>query len=71
MKDPNRYAPLCNRIRERFRTMRAFAAAVGINPSTLSAKLNGKSSWAYWEVAKACEVLGISLVEAPYYFPTE
>lgn len=69
MKDPNAYAPLCNLIRQKFRTMKAFADAIGMNPSTLSAKLNGKSQWAFWEVAKTCEVLGIPLAEAPAYFP--
>lgn len=69
MKDENRYAPLCNKIRIKFRTMRGFAEAVGMHPSTLSAKLNGKSQWAFWEVAKSCEVLEIPLVEAPEYFP--
>lgn len=71
MQDPNRYALLCDKIRKKFRTMRSFAAAIGMHPSTLSAKLNGKSQWAFWEVAKACEVLGIPLVEAPEYFPAE
>lgn len=69
MKNPNRYALLCNEIRKKFRTMRAFAEAIGINPSTLSAKLSGKSQWTFGEVATACEVLGIPLAEAAEYFP--
>jgi len=64
-----RYAPLCNAIRQKFRTQRAFAEAIGVNPSTLSSKLNGKASWTFGEVAKSCEVLGIPLAEAPDYFP--
>ena len=71
MESNYRYAPLCNEIRKKFRTQKAFAEAIGINPSTLSAKINGKSQWAYWEVAKSCEVLGIPLVDAPVYFPAE
>lgn len=69
MEAIDRYAPLCNEIRKKFRTMRTFAAAVGIHPSTLSSKLNGRSSWTFSEVVKSCEVLGIPLVDAPIYFP--
>lgn len=69
MQGTDRYAPLCHLIRQNFRTMSAFAKAIGLHPSTLSAKLNGKTQWAFWEVAKACEVLGIPLVDAPQYFP--
>ena len=69
MGKTDRYAPLCNAIRQKFRTMRAFADAIGMHPSTLSAKLNGKTQWAFWEVAKSCEVLGIPLAEAAHYFP--
>ena len=69
MESFDRYAPLCNEIRKKFRTFKAFADAIGIHPSTLSSKLNGKSQWAFWEVAKSCEVLGIPLVDAPEYFP--
>lgn len=69
MESFDRYAPLCNEIRKKFRTMKAFAAAIGMHPSTLSAKLNGKTQWAFWEVAKSCEVLGIPLADAPAYFP--
>lgn len=66
---PDKYAPLCNKIRNKFRTQKAFADAIGINPSTLSSKLNGKTQWAFWEVARTCEVLDIPLAEAPEYFP--
>ena len=69
MESIDRYAPLCNEIRKKFRTMKAFAEAVGIHPSTLSSKLNGKTSWSFGEVAKSCEVLGIPLADAPEYFP--
>ena len=71
MKNQDRYAPLCDKIRRKFRTMKRFADSIGMHPSTLSAKLNGKSQWAFWEVAKTCEVLEIPLVEAPEYFPID
>lgn len=69
MGNTERYAPLCNAIRQKFRTLRAFAEAIGMHPSTLSAKLNGRSQWTFQEVAKSCEVLGIPLAEAAQYFP--
>lgn len=69
MGTTEKYAPLCNAIRQKFRTQKAFAEAIGLNPSTLSAKLNGKTQWAFCEVAKSCEVLGIPLAEAAHYFP--
>ena len=69
MELTDRYAPLCNAIRNKFRTMRAFAEAIGMHPSTLSAKLSGRTEWSFEEVAKSCEVLGIPLANAPEYFP--
>ncbi len=71
MESFDKYAPLCNEIRKKYRTMKAFAFAIEVSPSSLSAKLNGRSSWSFREVAKSCEVLGIPLVDAPVYFPTE
>ena len=62
------YPELCGKIREKYRTQGAFARSIGMNPSTLSSKLSGKSQWTYSEVAKACENLGISMADAPGYF---
>lgn len=69
METMDRYAPLCNEIRKKFRTMRAFSAALNMHPSTLSAKVNGGSQWTFDEVARACQILGIPLAEASLYFP--
>lgn len=69
MRSIDRYAPLCNAIRNKFRTQTSFAHAIGMHPSTLSSKLNGKTQWSFSEVAKTCEVLGIPLADAPDYFP--
>ena len=62
------YPELCGKIREKFRTQGAFAREIGMNPSTLSAKLAGKSQWSFDEVADTCYVLDIPLEEAPLYF---
>lgn len=64
----NKYAELRGAIRAKFKTQRAFADAVKMHPSTLSSKLNGRSEWAFNEVAAACQVLGIPLADAPAYF---
>ncbi len=62
------YPELCGKIREKFRTQGAFARAIGLNPSTLSAKLAGRSQWSFAEVANACKVLKIPMQDAPLYF---
>lgn len=62
------YAKLRGKIREVFGTNAHFAAAIGVNITTLSLKLNGKSKWDHEEIAKACEVLGIKIEEVHLYF---
>lgn len=62
------YPELCGKIREKYRTQGAFARAIGMNPSTLSSKLSGRSQWTFLEVAKVCEALGIHMADAPQYF---
>lgn len=59
---------LCGRIREKYRTQRNFALAIGMNPSTLSAKLAGKSQWSFIEVATICRALDIPMAEADNFF---
>lgn len=46
----------------------AFARAINMNSSTLSAKLNGKSQWTFKEVVSACKALDIPLSEADRIF---
>ncbi len=68
MKRIDLYPELCGKIREKYRTQGLFARTIDMHPSTLSAKLSGKSQWSYSEVAKVCEALGISMADAPGYF---
>lgn len=54
-------------ILEKFGTHGAFALALGVSKSTLSAKLNGRVDWQGPEIAKACALLGIPLSQAYEY----
>ena len=64
------YKELRGKIRGKFGTQEAFAQALGVNPASLSAKLNNKSDWSRMEIDRACALLGISLEEASRYFFT-
>lgn len=68
MEKRDLYPALCGKIREMYRTQGAFAKAIGMNPSTLSGKLSGRSQWSYIEVERACRALKISMADAPDYF---
>lgn len=62
------YPELCGEIRKKFRTQGALARAIGMNPSTLSGKLAGKTQWSYLDVEKICRVLDIPMADAPNFF---
>ena len=62
------YSKLRGKIKEVFGTQDAFAAAMDMNPATLSAKLNNRLDWSRSEMEKACTLLGISLMEMHIYF---
>ena len=62
------YPRLRGKIVEVYRTQTVFAHEMGMNPSTLNGKLNGKSQWMASEIAKACRLLGVPLSEAHTYF---
>ena len=62
------YAKLRGKIREVFGTQHAFATAMGVSSVTVSQRLNGKVQWKINEIARACELLGISLEEVSQYF---
>ena len=68
MEKQDLYPDLCGEIRKKFRTQGAFARAIGINPSTLSSKLSGRTQWSYSDVENICRVLEISMVDAPIFF---
>lgn len=63
-----KYAKLRGAIRANFGTQAAFAKAMGMRVSYLSAKLNGRSEWTKSQIMRACEVLGIPFSEAAAYF---
>lgn len=65
------YAKLRGRIREKYHTQDAFATAMGMNASTLSAKLTGTSEWTKSEIAKAAFLLGIACEDIHIYFFAE
>ena len=64
------YSKLRGKIKEVYGSQDAFATAMGMNPSTLSAKLTGKTDWTSREVELACQLLGIPLEEMHLYFFT-
>lgn len=62
------YPKLRGAIREKFATQAAFAKAMGLNYTTLSAKLNGRTEWTRRDISKACELLGIPFEDLHSYF---
>lgn len=56
-----KYAELRGAIRAKFGTQEAFAKAMGMHYSTLSSKLRGMTDWTRAEMARACELLDISV----------
>lgn len=62
------YSNLIGEIRKKYPTRADFANALGVDPATLSAKLNNKSEWKTEEIVKACDLLDIPLAEASEYF---
>lgn len=64
------YAKLRGRIKEKFGSQDSFAAAMEMDRSTLSLKLNGKSDWTRQEIEKSCVLLCIPMVEVYAYFFT-
>lgn len=62
------YSKLRGRIVEYFGTNAAFADAMSIDRSSLSFKLNNKTSWKREEIEKACILLEIPIEEVHLYF---
>jgi hypothetical protein len=62
------YRKLKGKIKEVYDTNNNFAKALGLDPATLSKKLNNKSEWKTEEITKACELLSVPLAEAHVYF---
>ena len=64
------YAKLRGKIREMFGRNEAFAEAMEMDASSLSAKLNNRSPWKREEIEKACLLLEIPIEEVYLYFFT-
>ena len=62
------YAKLRGKIREIYGTNYIFAKEVGMHPSVLSSKLNGKYDWTRREIVNICSALDIPLEKAHAYF---
>lgn len=62
------YAKLRGKIKEVFGTQDAFANAIGLDCSSVSAKLNNKTEWTRSQIIKSCHALGIPVENAPEYF---
>lgn len=62
------YGRLREEIKKNFKTLAEFATAIGVNTTTLSAKLNGKAGWKQSEIENACRLLGISIEKVSEYF---
>lgn len=62
------YSKLKGKIKEYFGTNKAFAMAMGMDLSSLSAKLNNKSPWKREEIEKACALLHIPIEDVYLYF---
>ena len=64
------YNKLRGRIREVFKTQSAFAKAIGMSTTSLSAKLNNLVEFSQNEIEKAVELLKIDKEDIPVYFFT-
>ena len=65
------YSKLLGRIKERGYTQYKLAKEIGMDKSSLSAKLNGKSAFTTKEIDCICKVLDISNSEIVDYFFTK
>ena len=63
-----KYAKLRGAIRERLGSEGVLAVKLGMNPVTLSKKLNGKTDWKKNEIEKTLEYLVIPRSEVYDYF---
>lgn len=63
-----KYSKLRGKIKEVYWLQSDFAEALEMNPSTLSFKLNGNTSWKREEIERACHLLHIPIEEAYLYF---
>lgn len=62
------FGKLREEIRKKFKNLGEFADAVGIDRSTLSMKINGKTAFRQDEIEKICKLLNISIEQVYDYF---
>ena len=62
------YSKLRGRIIEKFGTQKKFAQAMGVSDRTLSLKMNNAILFRQDEIAKATELLELSISDANEYF---
>ena len=62
------YSKLLGRIKEKNMTQEEFAKNIGINPSTLSGKLNSTSEFRQSEMEKGMMILDLPLSDICAYF---
>ncbi|MBQ2396508.1 MAG: DUF739 family protein [Bacteroidales bacterium] len=62
------FGKLREEIRKKFKNLGEFADAVGIDRSTLSMKINGKTAFRQDEIEKICKLLNISIEQVYEYF---
>lgn len=64
------YSKLRGKIREIFKTQSAFAEAMGMSSTSLSAKLNNNVEFSQKEIDRAVDLLKIEKEDIPAYFFT-
>lgn len=62
------YTKLRQRILQEFGTQERFAEALGISPASLTQRLNGDVRWTVQELFRACDLLHITVDQAPEFF---
>ena len=67
-KIKKKYDELRKRIVAKYGTMDKFAQAIGFSATTLSNKLNDKSTWRLNDIVSACQLLDIPSAEISIFF---
>lgn len=62
------YSKLRGKISEVYGTRAAFAAALGIGKTALSARMNNQANFTQPEMSASAELLGFAVSEIPLYF---
>lgn len=65
---PYNYSKLLGRLKEKNITQDILAKKIGLQPPTLSQKLNNKAKFKQGEISRICDILDISASEIGAYF---